>query len=182
MTVSSLDSFLSLQLPFASFVLDSSPGGSLGFGILICKIGRITEHTKYKLFSWRVTVASKTVPDSQSWIFFCAIATKGTTHPHPCPGNWLEDFFLRENNGKKPTTWIFPWWSSGKESTCQCRGQRFNAWSRKIPHGAGQLSLCATMTEPTLQSPWAATTEPMCLEPVLHNKGSPSTAKPMHCS
>ena len=25
------------------------------------------------------------------------------------------------------------WWFSGKESTCQCRRQGFNAWVRKIP-------------------------------------------------
>ena len=43
---------------------------------------------------------------------------------------------------------------------------------------AMQLSLCTKTTEPTLQSPWAATTEPMyhncwspsALEPVLHNE------------
>ena len=40
-----------------------------------------------------------------------------------------------------------PWWSSGYESTCQCRGHRFNPWSRKIPHAAGQLSLRAATTE-----------------------------------
>ena len=27
-----------------------------------------------------------------------------------------------------------PWWSSGWESTLQCRGHRFDPWSRKIPH------------------------------------------------
>ena len=26
-----------------------------------------------------------------------------------------------------------PWWLCGKESACQCRGHRFDAWSRKIP-------------------------------------------------
>ena len=34
-----------------------------------------------------------------------------------------------------------PWWSSGYESTPQCRGHRFNPWSRKISHAAEQLSL-----------------------------------------
>ena len=42
-----------------------------------------------------------------------------------------------------------PWWSGGKESAWQCRGQGFNPWSRKIPHTLGQLSLCVTTTEPT---------------------------------
>ena len=27
-----------------------------------------------------------------------------------------------------------PWWSSGKESACQCREHRFDPWARKIPH------------------------------------------------
>ena len=48
----------------------------------------------------------------------------------------------------------------------------------KIPHGAGQLSLCSMTTEPTLWNPGAATAEPMrcsCwnlhgLEPILCGK------------
>ena len=40
-----------------------------------------------------------------------------------------------------------PWWSSGKESACQCRGCGFNPWSRKIPHAEGQLSPCTATTE-----------------------------------
>ena len=28
------------------------------------------------------------------------------------------------------------------------QGNRFNPWSGKIPHAAGQLSLCATVREP----------------------------------
>ena len=41
----------------------------------------------------------------------------------------------------------FPWWSSGKECACRCRGHRFNSWYRKISHAAEQLSLRATATE-----------------------------------
>ena len=37
-----------------------------------------------------------------------------------------------------------PWWYSGWTSTCQCRGRRFNPWSRKIPRATEQLSLCTT--------------------------------------
>ena len=51
-----------------------------------------------------------------------------------------------------------PWWRSGWESACQCRGHRFEPWSGKIPHAAEQLGL------------WATTTEPAHLEPVLRNK------------
>ena len=39
---------------------------------------------------------------------------------------------------------------SGWESACQCRGHRFDPWSRKIPHAMEQLSPCATTTEPVL--------------------------------
>ena len=59
---------------------------------------------------------------------------------------WLEEGFwglMTEMNHRG-----LPWWSSGYESTCQCRGHRFDAWSRKIPHAAGQLSLCATSAGP----------------------------------
>ena len=40
-----------------------------------------------------------------------------------------------------------PWWSSGKESTCQRRGHRFYLWSGKIPHAKWQLSPCTATTE-----------------------------------
>ena len=32
-----------------------------------------------------------------------------------------------------------PWWCSGWESACQCRGHGFEPWSGKIPHAAEQL-------------------------------------------
>ena len=51
-----------------------------------------------------------------------------------------------------------PWWCSSWESACQCRGHGFQPWSGKIPCAAEQLG------------PWATTTEPARLEPVLHNK------------
>ena len=51
-----------------------------------------------------------------------------------------------------------PWWSSGSESACQCRRHRFKPWSGKIPHATAELG------------PWATTTEPAHLEPVLCNR------------
>ena len=51
-----------------------------------------------------------------------------------------------------------PWWCSGWESACQRRGHGFDPWSGKIPHPAGQLSLCTATTEAALsqsQSHWA---------------------------
>ena len=64
---------------------------------------------------------------------------------HKCPQN-------TEAEGR------LPWWCSGWESACQCRGQGFDPWSGKIPHPAGQLSLCTATTKPVLnqsQSHWA---------------------------
>ena len=59
-----------------------------------------------------------------------------------------------------------PWWRSGWESACQCRGQGFEPWSGKIPHAAQQLG------------PWARITEPARLEPVLRNKRGRDSERP----
>ena len=61
-----------------------------------------------------------------------------------------------------------PWWRSGWESACQCRGHGFEPWSGKIPHAAEQLG------------PWATTTEPARLEPVLRNKRGQDSERPAH--
>ena len=62
-----------------------------------------------------------------------------------------------------------PWWRSGWESACQCRGHGFEPWSGKIPHAAEQLGL------------WTTTTEPARLEPVLRNKRGRDSERPAHC-
>ena len=64
--------------------------------------------------------------------------------------------------------WGLPWWCSGWESACQCRGHGFEPWSGKIPHAAKQLG------------PWATTTEPVRLEPVFCNKRGCDSERPMH--
>ena len=61
-----------------------------------------------------------------------------------------------------------PWWRSGWESACQCREHRFEPWSGRIPHAAEQLG------------PWATTTEPVRLEPVLRNKRGRDSERPTH--
>ena len=43
-----------------------------------------------------------------------------------------------------------PWWCSGQESSCQCRGHGLDPWAGKIPQAVEQLSPCATTTEPAL--------------------------------
>ena len=88
-------------------------------------------------------------------------------------------FFLKQNSGfnlVKPMRkiWIkntqrgLPWWRSGWESACQCRGHGFEPGSGKIPHAAEQLG------------PWATITEPARLEPVLHNKRGRDSERPAH--
>ena len=64
--------------------------------------------------------------------------------------------------------WGLPWWRSGWESACQCRGHGFESWSGKIPHAADQLGL------------WATTAEPVHLEPVLRNKRGCDGERPAH--
>ena len=61
-----------------------------------------------------------------------------------------------------------PWWHSGWESACQCRGHGFEPWSGKIPHAAEQLG------------PWATTAEPARLEPVPRNGRGRNRERPAH--
>ena len=61
-----------------------------------------------------------------------------------------------------------PWWHSGWESACQCKRHGFEPWSGNIPHAAAQLG------------PWATTTEPARLEPVLRNKRGRNSERPAH--
>ena len=61
-----------------------------------------------------------------------------------------------------------PWWRSGWEPACQYKGHGFEPWSGKIPHAAEQLG------------PWATTTEPARLEPVLRNRRGHDSERPAH--
>ena len=63
----------------------------------------------------------------------------------------------------------FPGSQSGWESTCQCRGHRFDPWSRKIPPAVKQLSPCSTTTEPSWHNYWT----PCTLEPMVHGNEKP---------
>ena len=75
---------------------------------------------------------------------------------------------IREMQIKTTMRLGLPWWQSGWESACQYRGHGFEPWSGKIPHAAEQLG------------PWAKTTEPARLEPVLCNKRGCDSERPMH--
>ena len=83
---------------------------------------------------------------------------------------WTTTQQLEELNLIHTRTWMgLPWWRSGWESACKCRGHGFEPWSGKIPHAAEHLG------------PWATTTEPVCLEPVLRNKRGHNSERPAHC-
>ena len=81
---------------------------------------------------------------------------------------------LNNNNNKTQTTQLknrqrgLPWWRSGWESACQCRGHGFEPWSGRILHAAEQLG------------PWATIAEPACLEPVLRNERGRDSERPTH--
>lgn len=59
---------------------------------------------------------------------------------------------LQRNPANKENIYGPPWWCSGWESICQCRGRRFSPCSRRIPQASGQLGLCAAAAEPTRHS------------------------------
>ena len=71
-------------------------------------------------------------------------------------------------NGNQKKAGGLPWWRSGWESACQCRGHGFEPWSGRIPYAAEQLG------------PWATATEPAHLEPVLRNKRARNSERPAH--
>ena len=77
-------------------------------------------------------------------------------------------FHVTQRFFKKKKKSGLPWWRSGWESACQCRGHGFEPWSGKIPHAAEQLG------------PWATITEPAHLEPVLRNKRGRDGERPAH--
>ena len=92
--------------------------------------------------------------------------------------NWGSCPFREVSSPKSTGLWVrqliqkivlgLPWWRSGWESACRCRGHGFEPWSGKIPHATGQLG------------PWATITEPACLEPVLRNRRGRDSERPAH--
>ena len=70
----------------------------------------------------------------------------------------LGNYYLDIEHGHSQKTRIgLPWRYSGWEPAWQCRGHRFNPWSRKILHSE-KPSLITTTTK----SQGAATAEPVC--------------------
>ena len=64
--------------------------------------------------------------------------------------------------------WGLPWWRSGWDSTCWCKGYGFMPRSRKIPHAVKQLG------------PWAMAAEPARPEPVLRNGRGHNSERPAY--
>ena len=93
--------------------------------------------------------------------------TKRKIYQNPCDAARV--LFIQLNMLiKKQEKQGLPWWRSGWESACQCRGHRFEPWSGRIPHAVEQLG------------PWATTTEPAHLEPVHCNKRGRDSERPTH--
>ena len=76
------------------------------------------------------------------------VGKKGPNHIFRILEFYLEWYFIKlkmKNRG-------LPWWRSGWESACQCRGHGFKPWSGKISHAAEQLGPWDTRTEPALRN------------------------------
>ena len=87
---------------------------------------------------------------SIEWVFAeYTLGEAGLTYYRITELNWL---FLTSN---KISFQGLPWWRSGEESACQCRGHGFEPWSRKIPHATEQLTPRATTTEPLCHNYWS---------------------------
>ena len=98
----------------------------------------------------------------------------------------VKDCCFAQSKLRKRTSWCFSVW----ESTCHCRRHGFHPWSGKIPRAVEQLSPC---TQTLCHSSWSLCTlestclnyraymlqllKPKGLEPVLHHRGSPRTAR-----
>ena len=79
---------------------------------------------------------------------------------HLSTAKWLED----KLSG-------FPRGQSGWESSCQCRGHRFDPWCKKTPLAVEQLSPCTTTTKAS----WHNWGSPCTLELMLHGNEKPYT-------
>ena len=89
-------------------------------------------------------------------------------YKHSCSSQDLVTYLLKWKNLMKDCFPGLPWWRSGWEYACQCRGHGFEPWSGTIPHAAELLG------------PWATITEPARLEPVLRNKRGRDSERPAH--
>ena len=139
------------------------------FPCLVLKSGRRTEPVQFRLQVGKVT---STTEMHQQHVYFLSLNSfnlKPSLKKGKCSAQ-LRFITYHEHKLHDTQKWELglPWWHSGWESACQCRGHGFDPWSGKIPHAAEQLG------------PWATTTEPARLEPVLCNKRGRDSERPAH--
>ena len=90
-----------------------------------------------------------------------------------CPG--VNNFSFPEAIA---TQWL-PRWLSGKESTCQCRGCRFDRWVRKILREEnGNPLRCSCLGNPTDRAWWASVHG---VTRVRHDIATKRTTKTTNC-
>ena len=99
--------------------------------------------------------------DSCKWYIWSGVNIQNIWRTHTSQHQKTQTIQLKNGQG-------LPWWRSGWESACQCRGHGFGSWSGRIPHAAERLG------------PWATTTEPARLEPVLRNERGRDSERPAH--
>ena len=62
------------------------------------------------------------------------------------------------------------WWCGGWESTCQCKGCRFDPWSGKVPHDAEKLKPVCHNYRACMLEPESHNYRACMLEPESHNR------------
>ena len=69
----------------------------------------------------------------RTFLCICLLVDISTFFPPRFIYLWLCWIFITVHRLSPAAMSRLPWWLSGKESACQCRGHRFNPWVRKIP-------------------------------------------------
>ena len=109
---------------------------------------------------------TRQLPQGEEELFLLAIEAQQNLGVHDPSVIWIFPCVPIHTAQKKSPG--LPWWRSGWESACQCRGHGFEPWSGKIPHAAERLG------------PWATIAEPARLEPVLRNGRGHDSERPAH--